>query len=326
MHRGFKALRCAFLVLLIGAGVPLAAGAAASGAVKPPGQISVTPQDVVEGSTGNTLTFSYAPGAHRLPDGTVSVKVPKGWTLPVTNAPGSPGNVYVSAGTVSVSKRLITVTNVTLCKSSCSLTLIYSDASASATPGIDRFPTKVANAGEPLKPLTPTPGVAVGETAPCTPQPVTMLGPPSLTATPGTCLSGGTVIALTGTGFAPTSLGEILQCNDDPSQPTVFLSGPINEAFPVSCTGVSISHAVETHADGSLATTWTAISGTTGPPCGEPGDLAATCPSDSSGGNTPADAADYPCPPTPAQLAIGVSCTLSFGSGSPKMQTVDISF
>jgi hypothetical protein len=56
------------------------------------------------------------------------------------------------------------------------------------------------------------------------------------------------------------------------------------------------------------------------------GDLDAICPVDSSGGNAAADAANYPCPPTPDQLAQGISCSLAFSDSVGKGQTVDLSF
>ena len=66
MHRGLTALRSALLVLLIGAALPLAVGSVAAGSVNPPGQISVTPQSIVEGTTGNKIgLFTYISTVHQ---------------------------------------------------------------------------------------------------------------------------------------------------------------------------------------------------------------------------------------------------------------------
>jgi hypothetical protein len=326
MRRRSAALRSAFMVVLIGAGIQLAAESTASGVPIPPGQISVTPATVVEGSTSNSLTFVYAPGDERLSDGTVSVKIPKGWTPPRAKVPEAPGDVEVSGGKLAVSNRLVTVSDVTLCKT-CWLTLIYSDVTAPAALGSASFLTKAARTGEPLEPLTPAPTVVVVPSSTCNPTLTTSSGgPPTLTADPGTCLSGGTPIAVTGLGYDTSSIGILLQCNNASGQPTVTLPAPISETFPVSCTSVALSNAITTSTTGGFTKTWDAVDGVTGPPCGKPGDLASTCPADSSGGNAASDAANYPCPPTAAELAAGDSCTLSFGDQLGKTATVPISF
>ncbi len=174
----------------------------------------------------------------------------------------------------------------------------------------------------PTTTTTTTPGAP-----PCNPAPTTAAGPPSLTATPGTCLNGGTVVTLTGSGYDNGSLGTVLECNNASGQPTVALPAPISNNVPVSCSGISIANAKATTATGDLPAglTFTIISPTPGPPCGA-GYLITTCPTDSSGGNAATDAKAYPCPPTPAQTAAGASCTLDFGDEGGKTGTVDISF
>jgi hypothetical protein len=163
-------------------------------------------------------------------------------------------------------------------------------------------------------------------TVPCTPASATSTGgPPTLSVDPGTCLTGGTPIAITGSGYTPNSLGIVLQCNSDTSQPEVMLGGIVNEKVPVSCTGIALANAVHT-GTGSFTSTWDTIDGITGPPCGKTGDLIATCPADTSGGSASADAALYPCPPTPTQQAAGVTCTIAFGDEGGKTATVPITF
>jgi hypothetical protein len=324
VHRGLTALRSASLVVLIGAGIPLAADSVASGSVNPPGQISVAPQTVVEGTAGNNITFTYI-STRELVDGTVTVRVPRSWTRPNVEPLGTPGSVQTNHGKVSTSKRLITVKHVGLCESTCPLTLSYSDVAVPAETGTATFPTEVAKENQSLKPIEPGPTIGIIAATPCN-EPLTTPGPPSLTVAPGECLSGGTAVSVTGSGFDSKTLGLIEECNDDANQPTVLLPAPIDQSVPVSCTGVKVENAIVVSAEGTFSASWTVIAGTTGPPCGQSGDVSSTCPADSLGNNASQDAANYPCPPTPAQVAAGVSCTISFGDEGGKQQVVAISF
>jgi hypothetical protein len=349
VHRGPALIRGLLLATVIAAGYQVTASSVAGATtVTFPGQFSVNPHKVLEGSTGNTLTFSYTPGSQRLSGGTVSVKVPRGWTLPQSSTAGSPGFVEANRGSVAISNRLITVKSLTLCRS-CSLLLSYLDASAPTTVGPATFVAKAAKPGQPLQKVSPAPTVIVKSstvvtttttttttssttttTLPCEGQPATTtsLGV-TMTVTPGTCLIGGAVVALSGSGFDPNSVGIPLECNDDSSQPTVTMNilGD-NETFPVSCSALAVSHAVSTTSAGDIASgaTFRVVAGTTGPPCGASGDLAPTCPVDSSGNDAAVDAAQYPCPPTPTQEAQGISCSLGFSDFAGKQQRVDLSF
>jgi hypothetical protein len=233
VHRGLTALRSASLVVLIGAGIPLAADSVASGSVNPPGQISVAPQTVVEGTAGNNITFTYI-STRELVDGTVTVRVPRGWTRPNVDPLGTPGSVQTNHGKVSTSKRLITVKHVGLCESTCPLTLSYSDVAVPAETGTATFPTEVAKENQSLKPIEPGPTIGIIAATPCN-EPLTTPGPPSLTVAPGECLSGGTAVSVTGSGFDSKTLGLIEECNDDANQPTVLLPAPIDQSVPVSC-------------------------------------------------------------------------------------------
>jgi hypothetical protein len=150
---------------------------------------------------------------------------------------------------------------------------------------------------------------------------------PSITVTPSTGLSKGQTVTVTGSGFSAKAIGNILQCNNDPNIPTVALGSPVNSSLSVGCSAPSYSHLVTTGADGSLSTTWTIATGTIGPPCGVTGAVITTCPSTDSAGKSPAaDAANYPCPPTPAQEAAGVTCTLTFGDINNEGATAPIIF
>ena len=154
-----------------------------------------------------------------------------------------------------------------------------------------------------------------------------------MTVTPGTCLNGGSVVTITGSGFDPSSIGIVLQCSTDASQPTVTMSVlGTPETIPISCSALALSRAVSTTSTGGIPTTpkpttFTVVAGTTGPPCGSPGDLVTTCPADSTGGNTVTDAANYPCPPTAAEVAAGVGpCTIAFADQKGAMVTVPITY
>ena len=64
---------------------------------------------------------------------------------------------------------------------------------------------------------------------------------------------------------------------------------------------------------------FTVTTGTVGPP--------STTGTETGGsGNPTADAANYPCPPTPAQQAAGASCFIAFGDFAGDQATAPISF
>ena len=133
-----------------------------------------------------------------------------------------------------------------------------------------------------------------------------------LTVTPSTGLTGGQSVQVSGTGYTASSIGNVLECNDDPNQPTVTLPQPVGSAVSVSCNLVGYAHLVSTSASGELSGSFSVFQGTVGPPCGT-GGVITTCPTDSAGHSAAADAALYPCPPTAAQQAAGDVCQLSYG-------------
>lgn len=152
---------------------------------------------------------------------------------------------------------------------------------------------------------------------------------PTLVATPDTGLTNGASTMLTGTGYADSSTGNILECNNAPDEPTVALGGLVDSSVSVGCTGPSFAanSLVSTSATGTLSKAYTVTAGTVGPPCGATNDIIATCPTtDSTGGSTTTDAAAYPCPPTAAQQAAGVTCSLSFGDQANDSSSVTIFF
>jgi len=169
----------------------------------------------------------------------------------------------------------------------------------------------------PLPPCTPAPTTATGVNTTVTPNTTA-----TLTMDPGTCIVDGTVVSLTGSGFVDGALGVFLECNSDSSQPTAT-----SNDIPVSCTSVSSSQGpgiVKLSPTGTVGPdNFTVKEGTVGPPCA-PSCVGAL--TDSSGGSSFADAARYPCPPTPAQQAAGDTCEVLFGDSSGDAVIVPISF
>jgi len=136
----------------------------------------------------------------------------------------------------------------------------------------------------------------------------------TLTVSPATGLINGSVVTVSGSGYADNSTGAILECNNDPAQPTIVVEG---SAAPVSCTN-PLKKIETTSASGALGpVSYTVAAGTVGPP---------TTGTDSSGGDAATDAAAYPCPPTAAQITAGYSCTIAFGDLANDEGTANISF
>ena len=136
----------------------------------------------------------------------------------------------------------------------------------------------------------------------------------SVTVSPNTGLTGGESVAVSGTGFTPSQPGNVLECNNAPNEPTVALGSPVSSSVPVGCTGPSLTALVGTSSSGAVSKTFNVLSGTLGPPCAGTNDVISTCPAtDSAGQNPKTDAANFPCPPTAAQQAAGVTCVLIYG-------------
>jgi hypothetical protein len=151
-------------------------------------------------------------------------------------------------------------------------------------------------------------------------------GQGTATATPATCLVNGTPVAVTASELTPASssntLGTVVECNSDPNQPTVVIIG---NTVPVSCTGVLV-HTFTPNAAGTATMTFDAVEGTTGPACAPSLCTPTGKTLDSTGGNPFVDAANYPCPPTPAQAAAGDICFLRVGDNGGDQIQVPISF
>ena len=156
---------------------------------------------------------------------------------------------------------------------------------------------------------------AAGESAS---QTIQITGPPpvqALSVVPATGLHAGDQVTVTGSGFAPQAEGAVVECNSTPGEPTIDVD---EIPVPVGCSNPYASGALVGVSDtGSISTTWTVGVGVLGPPAqGQ----------DSAGGDAGTDAAGYPCPPTPAQVAAGASCIIGFGdlSGDSVFQSISI--
>ena len=163
-------------------------------------------------------------------------------------------------------------------------------------------------------------------TMPCAAQSVTAnatSGQGTATVDPATCLVNGTVMSVTATGLtaagASNFLGTVIECNNDPNQPTVSILG---NAIPVSCTS-ALAHTFTPNAGGTASVSVDAVQGTTGPPCAP--SLCGTD-KDSSGGDPYTDAANYPCPPTAAELTAGDGCVVALGDTAGDKIEVPITF
>jgi surface antigen len=130
---------------------------------------------------------------------------------------------------------------------------------------------------------------------------------PPFHVTPDSGLSNGSVVTVSGVVPQANELGGLMECNNDPYQPSIPFNGIYGIFIPVSCTDPD-NYLVASGSNGNLApTSFTIGAGVLGPP--GPGN-------DGSGGNAATDAANFPCPPTPAQLAAGYSCDISFLGGT----------
>ena len=303
-------------------------------------------------TAGDTVTFSgTVPLTVANGSGSPSLAVNGGFTVPTTY----PANAAVvitatqsgtitagSSGNLSVAEPQFTSgspLNLSIALGSTSIPITCTDT------GVETIDSATNSGGSTGSTTTTTTGATTGTTTPTTAsstttttQPATGTSAqcaakstastgsaPTLAADPGTCLSGGTVVSVTGSGFDPGSSGAILECNNSPGEPSVALGSPINKTVPVGCSGTALVNVVSTSSTGTLSTKYAIVTGTTGPPCG--GSLVVSCPiADSADHNPGADAANYPCPPTAAQLAAGATCQLDFGDAGGKSQAVPISF
>lgn len=96
--------------------------------------MSVAPNILYAGSTGNQLTFAFTADSSAL-RGQTLVEFPRGWTPPQRRSPSGPGYVEVRAGQCATSTKLLSVgvrkvTIATTCKRHQAYQLVYSNVAA----------------------------------------------------------------------------------------------------------------------------------------------------------------------------------------------------
>ena len=96
--------------------------------------MSVAPNILYAGSTGNQLTFTFTADSSAL-RGQTLVEFPRGWTPPQRRSPSGPGYVDVSAGQCATSTKILSVgvrkvTIATSCKRHQTYQLVYSNVTA----------------------------------------------------------------------------------------------------------------------------------------------------------------------------------------------------
>jgi hypothetical protein len=270
---------------------------------------------------GGTATASLdASGATpaQISTGTMNFDTPlpsfvpsSGVTLTVPSSAATIGPFTASGGVISVAEDASV--QLDLIVSGSDLTLRCSAYANNSEPSgiVESLPP-----GSPMSPVIAT----TGGGSPGTPS------SPTLSVGPSTQVTNGESVSLTGSGFQDQSPGNVLECNNTPGQPTVNLGAPVSTAVAVGCTAPTFN-LVTTSSSGTLSTTYVVTDGTVGPPCGASTDIITTCPETDSAGQDPAaDAALYPCPPTPAQSAAGATCTLTFGDAAGDSASAPILF
>ncbi len=121
------------LALAASAGI-LAAGASASIRPSGIGRMTVTPNILTAGSTGNELTFTFVADRSSLRGRTI-VDVPRGWTPPQRSDPSAPGYVELKPGTCDPSTAISSIAArrlriATSCRLRRSYQLLYHRATA----------------------------------------------------------------------------------------------------------------------------------------------------------------------------------------------------
>jgi hypothetical protein len=152
--------------------------------------------------------------------------------------------------------------------------------------------------------------------------PLASAAAPAITVSPTTGLLDGQLLTVTGSGYAPNTEGGPVECNDAPGQPTVEEAGfAIRVSCDVPAFGASypfnIPQADLFSPTGTLSTQFVVHTGVVGPPI---------LGIDSAGHNSAADAALYPCPPTPAQQAAGDICQLTVGDSDGNSAALPLTF
>jgi hypothetical protein len=151
----------------------------------------------------------------------------------------------------------------------------------------------------------------------------------TLNVDPATCLVGGMRTTVTGSGFVPNSIGSVLECNGDTGQPVVNHSGAL---IPVSCSPLALMTTTSSGGLPNANQSFTVLETSPGFTIGgqnsgtEQNSKTDTSCTGACTGNLAADAANYPCPPTSAQVAAGDSCVIAAADLGLDEVAVPISF
>ncbi|HXQ91236.1 MAG TPA: hypothetical protein VN768_06705 [Acidimicrobiales bacterium] len=112
-------------------------------------------------------------------------------------------------------------------------------------------------------------------------------------------LTKGEAITATGTGFADTATGTLVECNMVSGEPTITVTGFTNPV-PVGCSK-AVPSGGTTNKGVLYPTAFNALTGVIGPPAQG---------TDSAGKSAATDAANYPCPPYQGQT--GATCEIGW--------------
>jgi hypothetical protein len=152
--------------------------------------------------------------------------------------------------------------------------------------------------------------------------PASATATPTLTVTPSSGLLNGQLLSVAGTGFPAQVAAGLAECSDVPGQPTINADG-FNLAVSCAVSAFGPSYPFNnqafliTSSTGTVNAPYVVHTGIVGPPI---------LGIDSAGHNATDDAAQYPCPPTPAQQNLGYACTLSLGDLNGNNASVPLSF
>jgi hypothetical protein len=134
------------------------------------GTLTTSTSTVANGSSGNTISFTYTAPATGLDNGVLRITVPPDWTPPVTT--NGPGCTASTAGTLSTSGQLIRVSGLDLPGNGQAVISYGSTsggacapgdgATASTTPGAPVWRAEVHAQGEPFTNFVDTPAIDVG--------------------------------------------------------------------------------------------------------------------------------------------------------------------
>ena len=190
---------------------------------------------------------------------------------------------------------------------------------AAGLPGTGSLAPATGSAVGSVPVVGPAVGSILGSQAPgaaATPAPTAVhsaSASPTLAVNPSTNLTNNETVNVTASGMHANAYGSVLECNLANNEPTVQVEG---NAVPVGCTN-PLQTITGTDASGGFTKTFVIHTGTIGPPAQG---------TDSAGNSASADAAKYPCPPTPAQQAAGTTCDMVYGDTSGDQATTPLGF